>query len=97
MYPAVPGDDTLALASPLFKRTELSTGRGTVTITAPAAARGRPYVRSMELNGRPWTKPLLRFGQIARGARIRFDLVSAPARTAAGRPRDPSGSRASPR
>jgi predicted alpha-1,2-mannosidase len=74
IYPAVPGTDVLALGSPLFRQARLRLGRGVLQITAPRAARGRPYVRRMEIDGRRWKKPWLRFRSLARGGQINFDL-----------------------
>jgi putative alpha-1,2-mannosidase len=73
-YPSVPGEDTLALASPLFRRAAMNTGRGKIRIEAPKAAPKRPLVRRVRLGRRILTEPFLRFSQIARGARLRFDL-----------------------
>jgi predicted alpha-1,2-mannosidase len=78
LYPAVPGEDVLAVGSPLFPHTTLRTGRGTVTIDAPGARADRPFVQSMTLGGRPWTRPWLRFWQIARGGRLEFSLGDKP-------------------
>jgi predicted alpha-1,2-mannosidase len=78
LYPAVPGEDVLALGSPLFPHVTLRTGRGTVRIDAPLARRDRPFVQSMTLNGRPWSRPWLRFWQIARGGRLGFSLADQP-------------------
>jgi predicted alpha-1,2-mannosidase len=78
LYPPVPGEDVLALGSPLFPHATLRTGRGTVTIDAPEAGADRPFVQSMTLNGRPWTRPWLRFWQIVRGARMEFSLGPQP-------------------
>jgi predicted alpha-1,2-mannosidase len=78
LYPAVPGEDVLALGSPLFPHVTLRTGRGTVRIDAPLARRDRPFVQSMTLNGKPWSRPWLRFWQIARGGRLGFSLADKP-------------------
>jgi predicted alpha-1,2-mannosidase len=78
LYPAVPGEDVLAVGSPLFPRVLLRTGRGVVTINAPAAGARRPFVQSMTLNGRAWDRPWLRFWQIVRGGRLSFSLADKP-------------------
>lgn len=57
LYPAVPGADVLALNSPLFREARLRTSGGAVRIAAPAAARGRPYVRWLALDGRRLDRP----------------------------------------
>jgi predicted alpha-1,2-mannosidase len=78
LYPSVPGEDVLALGSPLFPHVELHTGRGTVTIDSPQAGPAQPYVQAMKLGGREWTRPWLRFWQIARGGRLEFTLGPQP-------------------
>jgi predicted alpha-1,2-mannosidase len=88
LYPAVPGEDVLALGSPLFRRATLVTGRGAVTIDAPAARSDRPYVHSVRIGDRTWTRPWLRFGEIAGGASIAFDLAARPEVTWGADPRD---------
>jgi predicted alpha-1,2-mannosidase len=78
MYPAVPGTDLLALGSPLFPRVSLRLPGGTLRLYAPRAAPRRPYVRRLRLNGRSWPRPWLRFGRLARGAVLRWDLAARP-------------------
>jgi predicted alpha-1,2-mannosidase len=78
LYPPVPGEDVLAVGSPLFQHTTIRTWRGTVTIDAPAASTDHPYVHSMSIGGRAWTRPWLRWSQIRRGAAIGFDLSGQP-------------------
>jgi predicted alpha-1,2-mannosidase len=77
-YPAVPGEDILALGSPLFPHAVLSTARGKVTIDAPAAAAGRPYVSAATLGGRPLERPWLRFWQLRRAGTLGFTLGDSP-------------------
>lgn len=77
-YPAVPGAGVLALNSPLFREAELRIAGGPVRISAPAAARGRPYVRGLALDGRALDRPWLRWGEVARGATLRFSLSGTP-------------------
>jgi putative alpha-1,2-mannosidase len=59
-----------------------------VTIDAPAAGTDRPYVHSMRVGDRAWTRPWLRFGEIAGGALIAFDLAANPDTTWGADPRD---------
>jgi predicted alpha-1,2-mannosidase len=80
LYPAVPGADVLALGSPLFERATLRLGDARVTIAAPRASRGRPYVRALRVAGRPWTKPWLRFARLRRARRIDVRLAATPDR-----------------
>jgi predicted alpha-1,2-mannosidase len=80
LYPAVPGSDVLALGSPLFERATLRLGGDRVTISAPAAAPARPYVRGLALGGRPWGRPWLRMAELRRAGRLAFALGARPDR-----------------
>jgi predicted alpha-1,2-mannosidase len=81
LYPAVPGDDLLAIGSPLFRRVTLRLPRvGTVRIAAPRAARSRPYVHGLRLDGRAVRRPWLRATRLRDGATLRFDLGARPDR-----------------
>jgi predicted alpha-1,2-mannosidase len=92
LYPAVPGVGMLAVASPLFPHATLRLGGAKVTIAAPHAAAGRPYVDSLLLDGHHYGKPWLPYCALARGARLRFGLASKPhhAWGASGSDRPPS-------
>jgi predicted alpha-1,2-mannosidase len=79
MYPAVPGDDVLALGSPLFRHARLATARGLVVIDAPGAGRGAPFVQSATLGGQAWDRPWVRFSDLRRAGRLSFVLSSRPA------------------
>ena len=84
MYPAVPGSDLLALGSPLFPRVTVRLPRGTLRIEGSGAAPGRPYVRSLALDGKSHRKPWLRYRQLAGGAELRFRLGAKPTRWGSG-------------
>jgi predicted alpha-1,2-mannosidase len=83
LYPAVPGTDLLAVGSPLFRTSTVRLGGGSrrvLRISAPQAARGRPYVHRLLVDGRPRTRAWLHFGSLRSGARLRFDLGARPGR-----------------
>jgi predicted alpha-1,2-mannosidase len=86
LYPAVPGSDVLALASPLFPEAVIHLAGGDVRIIAPAAASDTPYVRRLTVGRRRHERPWLSLADVACGARLRFDLGADPApRWGAGR------------
>ena len=86
LYPAVPGSDVLALASPLFPEAVIHLAGGDVRIIAPAAASDTPYVRRLTVGRRRHERPWLSLADVACGARLRFDLGVDPApRWGAGR------------
>jgi predicted alpha-1,2-mannosidase len=78
LYPLIPGDDTLALGSPLFRKTEIQLPGGAVIISAPNARSGRPYIHGVALNAVPVNTPWIRFSDIAAGATLTYDLVATP-------------------
>jgi len=78
LYPAIPGTDVLALGSPLFPELSLQLPGGTVTIAAGGAARDRPYVQRLTVNGVESGRPWIRFRDIAGGGTLAFDVGSSP-------------------
>lgn len=78
LYPAIPGTDVLTLGGPLFPRADVRLAGGTLRIRAAGAMPGRPYVRSLRRNGRPFAKPWLRIGSLVCGARLDFRMAGAP-------------------
>jgi putative alpha-1,2-mannosidase len=71
LYPAVPGSDVLTLAAPLFPRVQA----GGLRIVRRGSA---PFVRALTLDGRPYDRAWLRFADVARGARLRYEMAPAP-------------------
>lgn len=78
LYPAVPGTDVLATGSPLFPEARLHLADGELELSAPEAARERPYVAGMTVDGKPHTAPWLRFADLAGGGRIAWQMTGAP-------------------
>src|SRR5262249_57604708 len=78
LYPAVPGTDVLALASPLFPDTVIHLAGSDVHVVAPAASADTPYVRGLTVGRRRHDRPWLSLDDIACGARLRFDLTGKP-------------------
>src|SRR5262249_38270525 len=78
LYPAVPGTDVLALASPLFPDTVLHLAGGDVHLVAPAASADTSYVRGLTVGRRRHDRPWLSLDDIACGARLRFALRGKP-------------------
>ncbi len=78
VYPQTPGVPMLVVGSPLFPRAEIDAGPGRrIVVTAPAAAAGRPYVRSLRVNGHATGRTWLNLP--ARGVtRLDFDLTDRP-------------------
>lgn len=81
MYPELPGSDVLVLGSPLFPQAVLHLAHGDLVIRGQGAAADAPYVQSLTVNGRPWTKPWLRFSELRHGAVLDYRLAATPNRS----------------
>jgi predicted alpha-1,2-mannosidase len=77
-YPAIPGTDVLAFASPLFPEVSLQLPGGTLTITGNGAGRDHPYVQRLTVNGVEYTKPWIKFRDLSGGGKLLFDLATTP-------------------
>jgi len=96
-YPETPGTQTLALASPVFRKAtvHLANGRA-ITISAPNAQTASPYVHGLTVNGATWKKAYVSFGDLSKGATLEYDLSTTPdtswaASPDAAPPSDPTG------
>jgi len=77
MYPETPGTADLALGSPLFTEAIVDPGAATsITINAPAAADGSPYVQSLTYNGAAWNNAYLPRSVATSGATLTYTLGS---------------------
>lgn len=74
VYPAIPGEDVLALGSPMFPRATIELPGGRLRIDAPGATPGRPYVTGLHMNGEAHRSPWVRFRQLNRGGRMTYRL-----------------------
>jgi putative alpha-1,2-mannosidase len=77
-HPAIPGTDVLAFGSPLFRKATLRLPGGTLRIAGRRAARDRPYVRSLTIDGVDHSRPWVSWREIEGGATLVFDLDDAP-------------------
>jgi predicted alpha-1,2-mannosidase len=77
LYPEIPGTADLALGSPMFTSAVVTTGSGhTLTVNAPAAADGSPYVQSLTLNGGTWNKAYVPASYLTGSTELDFTLSS---------------------
>ena len=78
LYPEIPGTATLAIGSPLFPEAVVSTGSSgkTLTIDAPAAADGSPYVQGLTVNGTASSLAYLPAAEVTSGTTLDFTLGS---------------------
>lgn len=74
-YPVCPGSDEYILGSPLFKSMKLNLENGkTITIKAGNNNKANRYVKSMTVNGQPYTKNYLRHGDLMKGLTVDYNL-----------------------
>jgi predicted alpha-1,2-mannosidase len=78
LYPEVPGVGLLALASPLFERAEISLPRRRRAVIT-GSGHG-PYVKSLRVAGRVYSRPWISYCQLARGTDLAFRLRRRPNR-----------------
>ena len=89
MYPGIPGRAELLLGSPLFPRIVIYRANGvTITVTAPQARAGAPYVQNLKVDGRASTRPWLPEAFVRSGGTLEFLLGTTPNITWGGRPDD---------
>jgi len=81
LYPAIPGVGGFVVVGPGAKRAVLHLGGGhTLTITAPDAGPGRPYVESLLVNGKPSNSTWLGLDQLTatQDTELRFAMGAQP-------------------
>ena len=78
LYPETPGTSDLAIGSPLFTQAVVSVGSAgkTLTIDAPNAADGNPYVQGLTVNGSSSSLAYLPAADVLSGTTLNFTLGS---------------------
>lgn len=83
-YPVNPGSAEYIIGSPLFRKATLHLANGKSFVIADIHNSPKNmYIQSARLNGRPLTKPLIRYDQIVAGGKLEFVMGRAPSRWAA--------------
>ncbi|WP_157437002.1 GH92 family glycosyl hydrolase [Actinoplanes subtropicus] len=77
MYPATPGTDVLALGAPIFPRAEIDVPGGRHLSISAQGASTSTFVRSLTVDGRPWSKDWLSAGLLDT-TRLTFTLGATP-------------------
>ena len=81
-YPVCPATDQYILGAPLFKSLKLNLANGkTLTITADKADWENPYVQTMKVNGKKYTKNYLTHEQLLKGGKIQYQMGNQPNKT----------------
>ncbi|MEM1359663.1 MAG: glycoside hydrolase family 92 protein, partial [Bacteroidota bacterium] len=80
-YPVAPGTDQYIIGSPLFDRVTLQLQNGnTFIITAEDNTADHPYIQAANLNGAPYGKTYLRYGDVMVGGEVSFRMGAEPNR-----------------
>lgn len=81
-YPVCPGSTQSVLGAPLFKKSTVTLENGKkLTIEAPANSPANRYVKSVIINGKPYTKNYIDHKTIMNGGRIVFEMSDVPNKT----------------
>jgi len=88
IYPAIPGRAELVVGSPLFTRAVIHREHGDVTIEAPNAGAGKPYVTALKIDGKASARSWLPEDFALKGGKLEFDLSDKPNKTWASKAED---------
>ncbi|MBB4085530.1 GH92 family glycosyl hydrolase [Sphingomonas carotinifaciens] len=78
-YPVDPVEAVYVFGSPLFERATLTLpGRRKLVVEAPGNGPTTPYVKSVQWNGRPWTKSWISHADLVKGGRLTFTMSATP-------------------
>ena len=79
-YPVCPGSGQYVTGAPLFKKVSVHLPSGkTFSVTAGVDPSDSPYVSSVTVDGKPWSKLYLRHEDLSSGASVVFNMVPDPA------------------
>ncbi len=78
-YPVAPGSDQYVLGAPYlpYMKVTLENGR-TIEVKAPKVSDKNRYIRSVRINGQPYSKLYVTHSQLTEGSVIEFDMASKP-------------------
>ncbi|NDV67394.1 GH92 family glycosyl hydrolase [Dysgonomonas sp. 25] len=78
-YPVCPGTNQYVLGAPYFPYMKVNVGDGKyLTIKADKVSDKMRYVKSVKLNGKPYTKAYITYEDIRNGAELEFEMTSKP-------------------
>ncbi|KAG9559481.1 hypothetical protein KCV01_g21497, partial [Aureobasidium melanogenum] len=78
IYPSIPGRAEMIVGSPLFTKATIHREGGDVTILAPNAGQGRPYVHGLKVDGKASDRAWLPESFALKGGKLEFDLSDKP-------------------
>lgn len=78
-YPVCPASDQYVLGSPLFREATVNLPNGKkIEIATANNSKDHPYVKSVRINGRDYSKNYLDYNALLKGARINYVMDSTP-------------------
>lgn len=78
-YPVCPGTNQYILGAPYFPYMKVNLGEGRyLEIKADKVSDKMRYVKSVKLNGKPYTKAYISYDDIKNGAELTFEMSSTP-------------------
>lgn len=78
-YPVCPGTNQYILGAPYFPYMKVKVGENKyLEIKAPKVSDKNRYVKSVMLNGKPYTKGFINYDDIKNGAELSFEMSSTP-------------------
>jgi predicted alpha-1,2-mannosidase len=79
IYAVDPVSTHYVFGSPLLDRAEVQVGQGrTLVIEAKENGPGRPYIQSVQWNGKPWTRSWISHKDLAQGGTLTFVMGDTP-------------------
>jgi predicted alpha-1,2-mannosidase len=76
-YPVDPVSGKYEIGSPLFTEVKMRLPNGkTFTVKAPKASHSNIYIKSMKLNGKPYTDTFITYDAIMSGATLELEMAS---------------------
>ncbi len=78
-YPVCPASDQYVLGAPLFKKATINMPTGKkVEISAPNNTADTPYLKSLKVNGKEYTKNYIDYNTLMKGAKLNAVMDSKP-------------------
>jgi hypothetical protein len=78
-YPVCPGSGQYAVGSPLFRKVSVALPGGKkLEIRAEGNSPDAPYIESMKVNAKLWSRNYLNYSDLAAGARMEFRMSAEP-------------------
>ncbi|WP_219223679.1 GH92 family glycosyl hydrolase [Pedobacter antarcticus] len=88
-YPVTPAVDQYVLGAPLFKKVTLKLENGKeIVIKAPENSDANRYVKSLQINGKNYSKNWLSHSELQKGAVLNFNMTNQPDKKRGSNPAD---------